>query len=482
MKPKAFISYSWTSESHRELVRSWADRLITDGVNVVLDQYDLQAGHDKYAFMEKMVTDPSFTHVLIICDKVYAEKADARKAGVGTESQIISQEVYNKVEQSKFIPIWCEFSEAGEPYLPTFIKSRIGVNFSTPELVNDNWEQLIRLLFGKPLFQKPAVGKPPAYISEEKTIPLNPAVSKFATFKQALMQGRKGLSSYRDDFLAACFQYADSLRVRTQPDLDNFGKKVLEDCGQLIETRDLIVDWVLAEAGANPSDNAQFEDALTTVLEKLLELRARPNEVTSWNDVWFEAHRLFVYEIFLYIVAALLKKSAFSTLHEVFTSSYLRPASEINASNSFTSFDSFWASSRILNTAMPPPGGGAYLSPAAELLKRQATRNDLNFESIIEADLLSFLAASLSEHSRWFPQTLFYASYGKMMPFFIRATQHKHFKKLSAITGIESVEELRIKAKAGFERMRVNQWSEFNFYANISFWDALNMDKLDTVK
>ena len=150
------------------MVRNWADRFMADGVNIVLDQYDLKEGHDKYAFMEKMVTDPSVTHVLVICDKAYAHKADARKAGVGTESQIISQEVYSKVEQSKFIPIWCEFSETGEPYLPTFMKSRIGVNFSTPELVNDNWEQLVRLLFGKPLYQKPAVGKPPAYISEDK--------------------------------------------------------------------------------------------------------------------------------------------------------------------------------------------------------------------------------------------------------------------------------------------------------------------------
>jgi hypothetical protein len=171
MTPKAFISYSWTSERHQETVRSWADRLLTDGVNIVLDQYDLKEGDDKYAFMEKMVTDASVTHVLVMCDKAYAEKADARKAGVGTESQIISQEVYKKVEQSKFIPIFCELSEAGEPFLPTFMKSRIGINFATPELVNENWEQLVRLLFGKPLYQKPAVGKPPTYIAEDKPPP-----------------------------------------------------------------------------------------------------------------------------------------------------------------------------------------------------------------------------------------------------------------------------------------------------------------------
>jgi hypothetical protein len=57
--------------------------------------------------MERMVTDASVSHVLVISDKQYAQKADARKAGVGTESQIISKEVYEKVDQSKFIPIVC---------------------------------------------------------------------------------------------------------------------------------------------------------------------------------------------------------------------------------------------------------------------------------------------------------------------------------------------------------------------------------------
>jgi len=164
-EPKVFISYSWSGKTHQELVRHWADRLIADGVEVVLDIYDLKEGHDKYAFMERMVTDSTVTHVLVMCDRQYAEKANARKAGVGTESQIISSEVYEKVEQSKFIPIVCEFSEGGEPTLPAFMKSRMWINFATPESENENWEQLVRLLYGKPQHQKPNKGRAPSYCS-----------------------------------------------------------------------------------------------------------------------------------------------------------------------------------------------------------------------------------------------------------------------------------------------------------------------------
>src|SRR4051794_25682809 len=101
--PKIFISYSWTSPGHPALVKQWADRLIADGVEVLLDIYDLREGDDKYAYMERMVTEPTVTHVLLFSDKVYAEKANSRKGGVGTESQIISKEVYEKVQQSKFL-------------------------------------------------------------------------------------------------------------------------------------------------------------------------------------------------------------------------------------------------------------------------------------------------------------------------------------------------------------------------------------------
>lgn len=69
MEPKVFISYSWSSSGHQEFVRGLADRLISDGVNVVLDQYDLKEGQDKIPFMEKMVVDETITHVLLLGGK-----------------------------------------------------------------------------------------------------------------------------------------------------------------------------------------------------------------------------------------------------------------------------------------------------------------------------------------------------------------------------------------------------------------------------
>ena len=51
---------------------------MSDGVNVVIDIWDLREGQDKNSFMESMTTDESITHVLAICDAEYTRKANSR--------------------------------------------------------------------------------------------------------------------------------------------------------------------------------------------------------------------------------------------------------------------------------------------------------------------------------------------------------------------------------------------------------------------
>lgn len=476
MTPKVFISYSWTTQQHQEMVKQWADRLLADGVDVILDIYDLKEGHDKNAFMEKMVTDKCVTHVLVICDKGYAEKADTRKKGVGTESQIISQEVYEQVEQSKFIPIITEFSDDDRPHLPTFLKSRVWIDFSSLEAVNSNWERLIRLLHGKPIHEKPKRGAAPAFLDEPAT-PVSPARGKFQSLKQAILTAKPGVAVYRKEFLDSCIEYADKLRIRERPEVENCGEKVLEDCGKLVPVRDHIVDWILLEGGAALSND--FSESLIDLLERLRELKARPPEVNQWNEVWFEAHKLFVFETFLYIVASLLKVRAYDDLNNVYTSHYMAPTTEQYGKGRFERFDKFYGCSETLQKVLAPEGKRLY-SPAAALLQRQANREDIPFTELIQADLLTLLMSFITPDTRWYPQLMHYSRHGNEFPFFMRASQHKNFKKLARITGVSSADTLREKVKQGHDRLDVGQWHNFHFER--SFWHAMNMDDLDTIK
>ena len=82
--PKIFISYSWTTPKHEDWVINLAERLVSDGIDVVIDKWNLKEGHDKFDFIESMVKSTDINKVLIILDKKYLEKAEQRSGGVGT--------------------------------------------------------------------------------------------------------------------------------------------------------------------------------------------------------------------------------------------------------------------------------------------------------------------------------------------------------------------------------------------------------------
>ena len=475
--PKVFISYSWSSSEHQEFVRTCADRLLSDGIEVIFDVYDLNEGDDKFAFMESMVTDDTVSHVLVFCDKVYSEKANAREAGVGTESQIISENVYNKVKQSKFIPIACELDEQGSPYLPTFFKSRIFIDFSSIESVNDNWERLIRLIFGKPQHEKPQLGKPPIYIVDNTPLPTDIAASEYPSLRRAVLRELPETPLHRSSFLDACFAFADSIRVREAPDGATFGEKIVSDCGKLKRVRNHLVDWVLLEASVTHRES--FDALLIGVLERLRELKSRPSDVSRWNETWFEAHAVFVYETFLYIVAALLKAQAFGALNHIFSTHYMIPEVDRRGDSYFEKFDCFHGYSRILQDHLTSDGR-RYHSPEAELIKRQADRTDVPFETIIEAEALALLMVFLVPDTYWYPGTLHYAPFSKIFPFFLRSTRHAEFKKLAIISGIDNAPQLLEAAIEGHKRLAANQWSNFRFGNN--FLHMLNLNNLDTLK
>ena len=121
--PRVFVSYS--QSGHKEIVLDLVDRLRRDGVDAIIDEYDLDLGHDINQFVERTANDDSLTKVLVMCDRSYMEKANARKGGVGKEASIISEEVYSRADPGRFIPVILEKNENGEAYRPTFLKSTL---------------------------------------------------------------------------------------------------------------------------------------------------------------------------------------------------------------------------------------------------------------------------------------------------------------------------------------------------------------------
>ena len=155
--PTVFISYSQDSDDHiRWIVRLSTD-LIQNGVNIWLDQWDLHAGDDVVAFMERCVSESS--RVLVVCTPRYVARSDNPQGGVGYEKTIITGEIVNDIGTNKFIPLLRNTD--GDRTLPRCLSSRLYIDFSEDSNYERSLEVLLRDIYKRPAFLKPPLGKNP---------------------------------------------------------------------------------------------------------------------------------------------------------------------------------------------------------------------------------------------------------------------------------------------------------------------------------
>lgn len=121
-----------------------------------MDQWDLKPGDDLPEFMEQNLE--SADYAIMVCTKRYVEKANAGEGGVGYEKMIMTSSSLKKISDNKVIPI---VRENSEPKVPTFLKSKLYIDFSKEEDIEFALDELLRAVLNAPLFVKPDIGKSP---------------------------------------------------------------------------------------------------------------------------------------------------------------------------------------------------------------------------------------------------------------------------------------------------------------------------------
>ncbi len=187
MEPKVFISYSHDSKAHKDWVLKLATRLRSDGVNVLLDHWNLKLGQDLAAFMERGLSESN--RVVSICSEAYVKKSDDRQGGVGYEKQIITAELLADTNTNWVIPVIR--NNDNHKKVPTFLGGRLYVSFENDNLYESNYEKLLRELLDEPVLPIPPIGNNPfktaKSFAEQKFIPnsekyVSPAVKGTVTF------------------------------------------------------------------------------------------------------------------------------------------------------------------------------------------------------------------------------------------------------------------------------------------------------------
>lgn len=157
MSKTVFISYSHDSEPHKKWVCELATFLREKGIDVVLDQWDVEFGDDLEKFMENSIKTSE--RVVVISTDEYIRKANEGIGGVGYETTICTAEMLNSLRnRRKFIPVVRNVS--GEQKLPTFFGAAQYLDLSDGRDNQEMRNELVRSIYEIPR-TKPALGSSP---------------------------------------------------------------------------------------------------------------------------------------------------------------------------------------------------------------------------------------------------------------------------------------------------------------------------------
>jgi SEFIR domain len=150
-----FISYTHDSPDHLRAVLSLSNRLRSEGIDCVLDQYESSPPEGWPQWTDREIKKAQF--VLIICTEAYHRRMTGEETpGIGLgatwEGTLICTHIYSAGSRNtKFIPI--VFDQEHVKYIPTPIQN------TTRYCVSTDYEQLYSRLIGKPPADKPPLGK-----------------------------------------------------------------------------------------------------------------------------------------------------------------------------------------------------------------------------------------------------------------------------------------------------------------------------------
>ena len=431
--PKVFISYARGSEEYKNKVLSFTTDLLKDGIEVILDLYEVNLGNDLNAFMEKCVLDESMTNVLMLIDENYANKANNREGGVGKETQIISEKVYRKVDESKFIPIIFGKGSNDEIVLPLYLQSRYFCDLTDPDSYSQNYKELVRALYGVNSIRKPEIGTKPAWVDEQ----FQPTSSTYITLESFKKSDNLKNIESTNEFLDDLSNQIVGL-FTTIP--SNSSDQEYIDLYKLFQP--IRSDYLLLLKKSKSISNIEKE--LCSFLEKT---RCK----IKYNINFYELVLIFLHELFLYTIAFFLNKKRYSAIGYIFKKSYFLEdlSSSILKPFSFLFFYSGYYHSRF-DSIYNNISKHNFLSPVAEYWINNFDPSCFLVSDFIAADLIccnySVYGKSFLDCPKiWFPLLYVYDEHHFIKNLSIKMESLEMSSEIIKIYNYDSIDEFRAK-------------------------------------
>ena len=416
-----------------------ASRLKSDGVEVVLDRWKLKAGDDKYAFMERMVTDDSIDFVLVISDSVYQAKADSKIGGAGTESQILSEELYSKVKETKVIPILKERKENGTECLPVFLRNRIYIDFSNEKSYETSYEDLLRYIYRRPALKEPPLGQMPAFLMDEEK-PFSPLQNLARSFSHRLETCPQKVNSLLSEFLGSFESDLKNYEVKIgRNEYHEMGRAMVKSIEDYLPSRHCYIE-VMSELLSSGLD---FNiDIIIRFFEDFPKFyRPQSPTVTTWFSDAYDNYHYYARELFLYTIALCLMHEKYSVAADLLYSRYSYKGDYYRVEKDYTALGAFV---QVFDEYIKQRDNTNYYTCMGQLMITNVD-DVVGKEQLIAADIVCAYVAQL-RGLRWLPHLFLYRK-DEYLPIEIiqRLYSTRHFEKVKPLFDVTTVEELKQK-------------------------------------
>ncbi len=447
--PKVFISYAWGTEDYQAKVLSFATDLMNDGIDVVLDRWSLKEGNDTYAFMEQSVTDSTITNVLILLDSNYEKKANGRNGGVGTETQIISPEIYNKVKQEKFLPVIFERNLNGDIPKPQYLKTMLHFDLSQDEKYDLEYQRLVKRLYGIEIIDKPELGKKPSWLEEKPNI-LTKTRMRYESLKQ-----QKSNNVKKDEFRNFLYVIKENI-VNFKKD-EQRGSISEDEYIKLYNDTKIYRDDFLHLLKYSFYVPEAYE-IVASVMEEICE------DIKNKSGYVGEVTRTLLHEIFIYVIAFYLKKRDYDALSYVLSKTYF-------VSGDAQSFNIFNDHNENFDRAVSKRDGKRYYSGTANYWVNSINIEVCNKNEFVFADIFCYNAAIFVENYTsswyWFPITYIYSRNeyrdSLIRQFAVRLKSKEHLREIAKIMGFSDINVFKKKYKEIETMIKAGSLREYRY-------------------
>lgn len=359
---------------------------------------------------------------------------------------MISPEVYRKVDQQKFIPIIAERDAEGGLCLPAYLASRLYIDLSQEATFEAEYQKLLRDIYGRPEHTRPPLGEPPAFLFDEATT--KAAAVPIGQTVPFILGGPDASAAFIEGFFRPFLRELGEYRFTPVEDeqYDETMMKLIEDMKPL---KDSFVQF--ADRLGRQSLTVDDLDHIHDNLERLAQLQYPVLTSRYYRETDWDNYRFICYELVLYLVALLVRYGRFGEVAKLIDSTYFYE--RMTDRNSYTGIAVFNSNYiRSLEELRKRRLQLNRVSLTADLIKERAEDGLLEFDSLIEADLLLHYLTLLREPldpplwqpEVWFPRLSPFAEHLRGIPVLTKLVSRRHFERAKVLFGVNDPDELKI--------------------------------------